>query len=355
MVKLGDLYEAINDDEVYSQLPAMVSALIGARSGSIQQITRSGIVVDQHFSYFDSNAIEDYTARFSGELDIWTQTGLANGFLNRAVPMEEFVPEDAFRASSIWNDFFRFHGDDTGHSLGLVHRFGGTTMSTSFQRAWSAGRFTRREAARLDAISTDLHRIYRTRELMRGHAKKSAQLAGMLDAHQDFVFLVDASLRVVEASPAAMRVLLASDGVALRRERFVVADSAALEGIRQAAANTVNRRALARATFLAFRPSGKKPWHIMVLPAPDTRYCTLLLSDGDRDGARQTTWMRESYSLTKAEAGIGRQLLRGRTAEDIARDRSTSIATVRTHIRHILEKTDSHRIADFIALFTSLP
>jgi DNA-binding CsgD family transcriptional regulator len=81
----------------------------------------------------------------------------------------------------------------------------------------------------------------------------------------------------------------------------------------------------------------------------------LLLSDGDRDGARQTTWMRESYSLTKAEAGIGRQLLRGRTAEDIARDRSTSIATVRTHIRHILEKTDSRRIADFIALFTSLP
>jgi len=177
----------------------------------------------------------------------------------------------------------------------------------------------------------------------------------MLDAHQDFVFLVDVSTRLVEGSPAAMQVLRAGDGVALRRSRFVVTDLNALIGIRQAVANTINRRIGGRATFFVPRPSGKAPWRIMVLPAADTRYCAVLLSASDRNTARQEQWMRESYALTKAEIGIGRELLMGRTAEDIARERSTSVATVRTHIRHILEKTGAHRIADFIALFSSLP
>ncbi|MBN9507050.1 MAG: hypothetical protein J0I69_13600 [Altererythrobacter sp.] len=355
MVKPGDLYEAIGDDEAYAQLPAMAAELIGARSGNIQHMTRAGSIADQHFSYFDSTMVHDYAARFSGELDIWTQAGLASGIVNRAIPVDSLVSEEAFRASPMWNDFFRFHGDDTGHSIGLVHRFDGTTMATSFHRAWSAGPFSRLEAARLDAISTDLHRIYRARDLIGGHAEKSARLAGMLDAHQDCVLLVDAKLRLVEASPSAMQVLLAGDGVALRQGHFTVTDLAVLRGIRQAVANTVNRHANARATFLASRPSGKAPWRIMVLPSVDVGHCCLLLSPSERDAARQASWMRESYSLTRAETGIGLQLLAGWTVEDIASTRSTSVATVRTHVRHILEKTGAHRIAGFIALFGSLP
>lgn len=355
MVNLGDLYEAIDDDDAYAQLPEMVARFVGARSGNVQRIDRSGIVSVQNFSYYDGAIIEDYAARFSGELDIWTQAGLASGILNRAVPVDDLVPESTFRDSSMWNDFFRFHGDDTGHSLGLVHQFDGTTMATSFHRAWSAGPFSRVEAARLDKISTDLQRIYRARELMRGQVEKSARLGHMLDAHQDFVLLVDASIRLVEASPAAMRMLDTGDGVTLRRGYFTVNDRTALAELRQAVVHTVNRQPLARATFLVPRPSGKAPWRIMVLPTADTRYCSLLLSPSDRDEARQAKWMRESYSLTKAEIGIGRELLMGRTAEDIANGRSTSVATVRTHVRHILEKTGVRRIADFISLFSSLP
>lgn len=355
MVKLGDLYEAIEDDEAYARLPAIVAEIVGARSGQIQHIDRSGVVSVQNFSYYDSAIIDDYAARFIGELDIWTQTGLASGIRNRAICLDDLVPEDAFRESSIWNDFFRFHGDDTGHSLGMIHELDGTLMASSFQRAWSAGSFSRAEAARLDRIGTDLHRIYRAREVMRDYAEQSTRLADMLDAHQDFVFLVDVSSRLVEASPAVMQVLQAGDGVALRRSRFVVTDPNALTGIHQAVVNTINRRIGGRTTFLVPRPSGKAPWRIMVLPATDIRYCAVLLSASVRDDVRRARWMRESYSLTKAEVGIGLELLMGKTAEDIAKGRAISVATVRTHIRHILEKIGAHRIADFIALFSSLP
>ena len=355
MVKLGDLYAAIDDDAAYAQLPDLVARFVGARSGNIQRIDRAGRTTVQQFSYYDQGLMEDYAARFSNELDIWTRAGLTSRIINRAVPLDDLVPEQIFRASPMWNDLFRFHGDDTGHSLGLIHRLDGITMATSFHRAWSAGAFSQQDAVRLDTISTDLHRIYRARELMHDLAKKASRLTHMLDAHHDFILLVDAACRLVEASSAAIRMLEAGDGVGLRFGHIVVSDPATLAGLRQAVADSVHRRPVVRATFLLPRPSGKGPWRIMVLPTADTLHCSLLLSPSERDAARLASWMCESYSLTKTEIGVGQELLMGKTAEDIAKARATSVATVRTHIRHILEKTGAARIADFIALCISLP
>ena len=355
MVRLGDLYEAINDDEAHAQLPAMVAQLVDARSGNVQRIDRSGAITDYNFSYFNRGMMEDHSSRFAAEPDVWTSSGLASGILNRAVPVDEIVPESVFRASSLWNDFFRFHGDDTGHSLGLVHRLDGKFLVTSFHRSWRAGAFSRSEAARLDAIGTDLHRIYRARDLVRRQTERSSRLANMLDAHQDLVFLVDASVRLIEASPAAMRVLDSGDGVTLRHGRFTVDDSAVQTGICRAVANTVNRRPVGRTAFLASRPSGKAPWRMMVLPAADARCCSLILSPSDRDQMRQAKWMEECFFLTKAEIVVAQGLLAGRTAGNIASVRRSSIATVRTHIRHILEKTGTRRITDLITLLAGLP
>lgn len=355
MVKLGDLYAAIDDDEAYAQLPAMVAGLVGARSANIQRIDQFGGITLQHSNYFGSDVIEDYATRFSGDLDIWTQAGLKSGIVNRAVPLEELVSESTFRASPMWNDLFRFHGDDTGHSMGLVHQLDGSIMATSFHRAWSMGGFTQLEAARLDAIANDLHRIFRARNLAQLQTERLARLNDMLDAHQDFVFLVDASTRLIEASSAAMRVLKMQDGVSLRHGHITVNDHTTQAGIDRAVADTVNRRHVDRATFLAARPSGKAPWRIMVLPAADGRYCSLVLSASERDEEHRRRWMRECFSLTKAEVIVAQGILEGRTADEIASHRHSSVATIRTHIRHILEKAGAHRIADFIALVSSLP
>lgn len=81
----------------------------------------------------------------------------------------------------------------------------------------------------------------------------------------------------------------------------------------------------------------------------------LLLSPAERDEERQARWMQECFSLTKTEIAIARALLAGKTAEEIANLRCTSVATIRTHIRHILEKTGVRRITDCIALLTGLP
>lgn len=356
MVRLGDLYAAIDDDAAYAQLPAMVAQFVGARSCNVQRIDRAGQTTVQQFSYYDRTIMADYAARFSGELDMWTQAGLTSGILNRAVPLDDLVPETLFRASSMWNDLFRFHGDDTGHSLGLVHRFDGATMATSFHRAWSAGAFSPAEAARLDTIGTDLHRIYRARELLRRQAEDRLAWANMLDAHQGTVLMVDATLRLVEASPNGRRLLDAGDGIALRQGHLVFSDRAPAAAIRNAVAETVHCRPVGQAAFLCARPSGAAPWRLLVLPAGDVaNRCLLLIAPSEPDAARRVRWLRGCFGFTDAEMGVAEGLLAGRTAEEIGDRRRITAATVRTHIRHILDKTDSRRITALISLLMSLP
>jgi len=65
--------------------------------------------------------------------------------------------------------------------------------------------------------------------------------------------------------------------------------------------------------------------------------------------------LAEAFDLTPAEARVAVQLARGKTAEEVATDRSVAIGTVRTQIKSLLAKTGVHRQADLLRLIGSLP
>ena len=60
------------------------------------------------------------------------------------------------------------------------------------------------------------------------------------------------------------------------------------------------------------------------------------------------------FDLTPAEARVARSLASGKTVDDIASDGGTSLNTVRTQVRHVLEKTGCNRQTDVVALLTTI-
>ena len=56
------------------------------------------------------------------------------------------------------------------------------------------------------------------------------------------------------------------------------------------------------------------------------------------------------FDLTPAEARVARKLTAGETVEEIASCGSISLATVRTQVRRVLEKTGCRRQAEVVAL-----
>jgi DNA-binding CsgD family transcriptional regulator len=60
------------------------------------------------------------------------------------------------------------------------------------------------------------------------------------------------------------------------------------------------------------------------------------------------------FDLTPAEARVARSLASGKTVEDIATDGGTSVNTIRTHVRGVLQKTGCNRQVDIVALLTAV-
>ena len=69
---------------------------------------------------------------------------------------------------------------------------------------------------------------------------------------------------------------------------------------------------------------------------------------------RLTGLMKDSFSLTTAECEVGKGLVEGKSLNDIADSRHTSISTVRVHARSLFSKTSTNGQREFIRMAIGL-
>jgi DNA-binding CsgD family transcriptional regulator len=58
--------------------------------------------------------------------------------------------------------------------------------------------------------------------------------------------------------------------------------------------------------------------------------------------------------LTNAEADVALRVVRGDGLKPISADLALSMATVKTHLHHIFDKTDTHRQAELVRLLLAI-
>ena len=64
--------------------------------------------------------------------------------------------------------------------------------------------------------------------------------------------------------------------------------------------------------------------------------------------------LRRLYGMTKAEAAVAIRLLRGDGIKPIADSMCLSTGTVKTHVQHIFNKTNTHRQAELVRLLLTI-
>jgi DNA-binding CsgD family transcriptional regulator len=84
----------------------------------------------------------------------------------------------------------------------------------------------------------------------------------------------------------------------------------------------------------------------VVAPGPAA---LVLVVDPDSDPLPDTLILRQLYGLTTTEATVARLLVHGHCPTAIADQLSLSLATVKTHLRAIFDKTGTHRQAELVA------
>jgi DNA-binding CsgD family transcriptional regulator len=80
----------------------------------------------------------------------------------------------------------------------------------------------------------------------------------------------------------------------------------------------------------------------------------VLIIDPEDDPVPAAALLRRLYHLTRAEAAVALHLMHGADLREISEQLSISLATVRTHLQRVFDKTDTHRQAELVRLLLGL-
>jgi DNA-binding CsgD family transcriptional regulator len=76
----------------------------------------------------------------------------------------------------------------------------------------------------------------------------------------------------------------------------------------------------------------------------------LFITDPEQTALVRSEWLREDFGLTLAEARFTREILKADGLQAAADRLGISLATARTHLGHVFDKTGTRRQAELVRL-----
>jgi DNA-binding CsgD family transcriptional regulator len=260
-------------------------------------------------------------------------------------------------------DWARRNGFEDGLFIRLTDAPSATSLAVATSRR-SAPFDTAERVALVHRLVPHLQQALRTQYHLEDLSHRSNDLAGASEAVRHGIVVVARGHRVVYTNSAADRILCADDGLRIRPARIEAgslrADAQLQHSIDRALAS--NKADRCGNSFLCVRPSGRRPYIVHVLPLDETTFASpqpqnramIVIVDPDREPEPPASLLRRLYGLTRSEAEIALMVLRGQGRNHIADELSLSLATVKTHLHHVFDKTGTHRQAELVRLLLSL-
>ncbi|MEW6039652.1 MAG: helix-turn-helix transcriptional regulator [Pseudomonadota bacterium] len=298
-----------------------------------------------------------------GERDIWVQAArdrnLAEGGHTLAGGM--LVERRELVRSAFYNDWLLNQniGDVLCSNLWNADSDTPHVVLCFFRGVGSEG-FDEADRLKLQSISKHLNRAFRIAFrlglLERGGVLKDSVIGGLSHA----VLVLDAGCRILHCNPAAQRLLDSRPApVKIRHGRVIGLGARACPDLEVALA-LADRGRHARIAFTLARPGEAGETHsalvtplgevpVLGLPSLHARY--LLVIENCRgineDALRSFCGL---FQLTAAEQSVLLGLMDEATPEAIAAGLGVSLATVRSHIQHIRQKTGVRRLTELVRM-----
>jgi DNA-binding CsgD family transcriptional regulator len=210
--------------------------------------------------------------------------------------------------------------------------------------------------------------------LLASHAHQAAELnqqlkrvrldeAGpseVLDHLGQGVIITDCASRPLFVNRVAAEIIAEADGLRIDSAGLSAtraAETAAIRRMIAEASELKNARSCAGAVRVS-RPSMRRPLAVLVAPlrtAPGWFVqrgpaAILLISDPERSVPVPPAYLQQFYGLTPAEAAVTVEVLRGAGLPAAAAELGITVTTVRTHLQHVFEKTQTRRQAELVRL-----
>ncbi|MCK6370238.1 MAG: helix-turn-helix transcriptional regulator [Gammaproteobacteria bacterium] len=186
---------------------------------------------------------------------------------------------------------------------------------------------------------------------------RTAMTGEILDRLPYGFIVLDCDGSILLANAEGRRLLQANDGLRQDGEHLVAADPVMRIALDHALDALGHGGELLSRSLQVNRPSHAPPYTVSLsavsvagtlsLAAPGRRL-VVTITDTLARPLPDETYLTHAFTLTSAEARIGRQLAAGRRPAEIAAALSVSLSTVRTHLRHIYRKLDVQSRAELV-------
>ncbi|TFV59218.1 LuxR family transcriptional regulator [Mycobacterium sp. PS03-16] len=269
---------------------------------------------------------------------------------------------DAQARSEFYTDWIRPHHMDDG----LFVRVTGSARPACLIVANPRGDepfLTAERAQLVNALVPHFQQALRTEKYLHELRCNLRDTAEAIDYMRRAVVVVGPNASVVQCNSSAEAVLERSDGLTVRAGRLRACSPAAdaeLQRAVSAALGLSEGGARSGSSLLCPKPGGR-PYVVHSFPFPgdggidgDRVRALLVILDPDAAAEPPKSLLRRLFGLTNAESDVALRVGRGDGLTPISEDLTLSLSTVKTHLQHVFDKTDTHRQAELVRLLTTL-
>ncbi len=185
----------------------------------------------------------------------------------------------------------------------------------------------------------------------------SAALSSSLSALGLGIVVLEADGRIRHASETALQIVDEHDGLIVADERLGLLDPEDDAKFREHVHELSIARAGATTSMRVKRPSDGAAITLRMSAGSSgrARYVVVAVDRPERVERLTPEMLAELFELTRAESKLAAALVKGSTLKEAANELSVGIETVRTQLKQLMKKTDTHRQADLIRVLLGGP
>lgn len=356
---IGRFYAAAIDQTLWDGVATLTATAMDATSGVVKLHVGDGSVrlIDTTSNMIVPEHLRDWSDHWHTR-DIWVARAAQVG-PGQIITSQQLVTEEEERRSGYYQEWLRELA--IFHMVGTVLPIGeGRLVAFGAHRSHDATPFTEAERGAFAKFVPHL-----SRALQLGERLAAADLArdvalNSLDALRAAAIIVDASCRLVHATADAQAILRLNPSIVIRAGRLTGSTPALQARI----ARAVHDAAVLAAGGVAAAPKSIRidstersgsTMTVVPLPANSTPFAghrplaLVWLRDPGYPPV-QLEILRDLFGFTRTEALVASELARGRELSQIAAALGIKVATVRTHLKQVLLKTETRRQPEAVAV-----
>jgi DNA-binding CsgD family transcriptional regulator len=364
LLLIDDIYQAALDETLWPRVMQQLLEVTDSRAATFCVIDRSQqprlpvlttVNFEQRFmdEYLESMVPNDPTVQY-----------IVAHPQKKIIHDSEFITERE-KDRHFYYDWHHSFSDTRHRLAGMAHPAEDVQSGITLHRTRGQGDYENQHIERFQILNRHLERAVHIGFRLGTLGSMQVVSFDLLDRNPAATFVLDEKERVIFANHAGQLLAGAGEGLALSPRGLSLLHSLDNGKLQRLIAQALNRNEGGRdslvGAMLALRPTGRRPFSILVSPLSRTSLSLTLarpavlviVADTDRHDLAPESLLRALFSLTPAEARLAARLATGEELRTAADRLGIGYATARTQLSVIFRKTETRRQGELIELLRS--